>query len=249
MFHPNGPTFSELLAQALSSTERGYDLLAPKFDYTPFKTPDSILGEVAAHIGKPKSLGSALDVCCGTGVGMRTLRPLCRDRVVGIDISRKMLDIARDRTAKTNGKALLEFVRCNVLDMSFESEFDVVVCFGAFGHILPKDQAKFIDRITHALKPGGRFIFVTYYMPSIWSKRYWLFRVFNAVMYVRNLLIRPPFIMYYFRFLLPEVRTFLENRGFEVDVRKAFRAGDRLAELRLVIATLISSQASDVAHA
>src|SRR5690242_17323879 len=27
MFHPNGPTFLELAVQALSSTERGYDLL------------------------------------------------------------------------------------------------------------------------------------------------------------------------------------------------------------------------------
>ena len=34
MFHPNGPSFFELVEQALSSTERGYDLLAPKFDYT-----------------------------------------------------------------------------------------------------------------------------------------------------------------------------------------------------------------------
>ena len=43
MFHPKGPSFFELVEQALSSTERGYDLLAPKFDYTPFRTPDEIL--------------------------------------------------------------------------------------------------------------------------------------------------------------------------------------------------------------
>ena len=29
MFHPQGPTVWELLVQALSSTEQGYDLLAP----------------------------------------------------------------------------------------------------------------------------------------------------------------------------------------------------------------------------
>ena len=40
MFHAKGPTFWELAVQALSSTEHGYDLLAPKFDYTPFRTPD-----------------------------------------------------------------------------------------------------------------------------------------------------------------------------------------------------------------
>jgi hypothetical protein len=43
MFHPQGPTFWELARQVLSSTERGYDLLAPKFDFTPFRTPEEIL--------------------------------------------------------------------------------------------------------------------------------------------------------------------------------------------------------------
>jgi hypothetical protein len=42
MFYPQGPTLRELAVQALSSTERGYDLLAPKFDYTPFRTPEEI---------------------------------------------------------------------------------------------------------------------------------------------------------------------------------------------------------------
>jgi len=33
--------------QALSSVEGGYDLLAPKFDHTPFRTPDGMLDAVA----------------------------------------------------------------------------------------------------------------------------------------------------------------------------------------------------------
>ena len=33
----------ELAVQALSSVEGGYDLLAPKFDYTPFRTCDGVL--------------------------------------------------------------------------------------------------------------------------------------------------------------------------------------------------------------
>ena len=103
MFHPKGPTFRELAVQALSSTERGYDLLAPKFDYTPFRTPDGLLETVATHIGDRKSIGSALDVCCGTGAAMRMLRPLCRDRVVGLDFSQGMLDVCREQTANVLG--------------------------------------------------------------------------------------------------------------------------------------------------
>ena len=59
MFHEKGPTLLELARQALSSTEHGYDLLAPKFDYTPFRTPDAILDAVAPHIGPPRSVGRA----------------------------------------------------------------------------------------------------------------------------------------------------------------------------------------------
>src|SRR5215831_7672310 len=94
MFHPQGPTIWELIVQALSSTERGYDLLAPKFEYTPFRTPDAILVPALAHLGGPGSIATALDVCCGTGAALRHLRPLCRDQVVGIDISRGMLEVA-----------------------------------------------------------------------------------------------------------------------------------------------------------
>src|SRR5476651_1046870 len=98
MFHPNGPTFWELAVQAISSTERGYDLLAPKFDYTPFRTPDEILARVGEHLASLGSLESGLDVCCGTGAAMRMLRPLCREKVVGLDVSAGMLAEARRRT-------------------------------------------------------------------------------------------------------------------------------------------------------
>src|SRR5438445_1940611 len=103
MFHPNGPTFFELAEQALSSTEKGYDLLAPKFDYTPFRTPDWILESVGSQLTSLGSFGLGLDVCCGTGAAMRMLRPLCRDRVVGLDFSQGMLAVARQRTADAPG--------------------------------------------------------------------------------------------------------------------------------------------------
>ena len=67
MFHPRGPTLRELAVQALSSTERGYDLLAPKFDYTPFRTPEEILVPALSNLDMPRSIAAALDMCCGTG--------------------------------------------------------------------------------------------------------------------------------------------------------------------------------------
>src|SRR5437764_10956724 len=105
MFHPRGPSFFELAVQALSSTERGYDLLAPKFDFTPFRTPDCVLQAARSHLERLGPWRAGLDICCGTGAGVQLLRPLCHERVVGLDFSRGMLDVCRENTAQAPGSA------------------------------------------------------------------------------------------------------------------------------------------------
>ena len=93
MFSPQGPSLRELTVQALSSVERGYDLLAPKFDATPFRTPAVILDATAAALPGPFEKG--LDVCCGTGAGLTVLRSVCSS-VTGVDFSAGMLTQARE---------------------------------------------------------------------------------------------------------------------------------------------------------
>lgn len=236
MFHPRGPTFWELARQCLSSTERGYDLLAPKFDYTPFRTPDFVLEGLAKGLGPPQSIDDGLDVCCGTGAGIGMLQPLCRRRIVGIDFSQGMLDVARGRFPESQTAPRVELVRGDVLNMDFREEFDLAVTVGSLGHILPRDEPRFIERIHAALRPGGRFAFVTTRMPPIWSPPYLLSRGFNAAMRVRNLVKRPPFIMYYLTFLLPEIARLLERQGFDVRVHDEAFTG-RMRMLKAVVAT------------
>ncbi|OCC07271.1 class I SAM-dependent methyltransferase [Streptomyces sp. PTY087I2] len=95
MFTEQGPTVRELAVQALSSIERGYDLLAPKFDRTPYRTPDRVLDAVTDEVRRLGPFGTGLDVCCGTGAGMGVLRQVCRERAVGVDFSAGMLAEAR----------------------------------------------------------------------------------------------------------------------------------------------------------
>jgi SAM-dependent methyltransferase len=219
MFHRNGPTLRELAVQALSSVERGYDLLAPKFDYTPFRTPDPVVKAAIALVGPSGSVGSALDVCCGTGAAMRFLRPLARERVTGFDLSQGMLDEAARRLADAPGTARLEFVRGDALELPFQAEFDVVTSFGAFGHILEEDEPRLVRGIARALRPGGRFVFVTSHPPSKLNPGFWVAKGFNAAMRVRNAFWKPPFVMYYLTFLVPRARALLEAEGFTVEVR------------------------------
>jgi ubiquinone/menaquinone biosynthesis C-methylase UbiE len=208
VFRKGGPTFIELTRQAFSSTERGYDLIAPKFELTPFRTPDPIVRAIARNVG---AVPAALDVCCGTGAALGALSAERIERIVGIDMSEGMLEIARRRVGRDSR---VELVRGDALDMPFDAEFDAAVSVGAFGHIEVKDEPRFLQSIHRALKPGGRFVFATSELPPWTSPSRVMAETFNAVMRVRNALWKPPFIMYYLTFLWPEVRGRLLAAGF-----------------------------------
>lgn len=217
MFHPRGPSFLELARQGLSSTQRGYDLLAPKFDYTPFRTPDPIVRVVGERLRRRGSFADGLDLCCGTGVGLRMLRPLCARRVVGLDFSAGMLAQARRQLGQC---ANVELVQGDALALGFEHAFDVITCFGAFGHVPRSEECGFVTGVSRALRPGGLFAFVTLPMPRPLSRR-WLFgRGYNAAAHLRNLLVRPPFVMFYLTFTLGAAQRLLADAGFEVEVER-----------------------------
>jgi ubiquinone/menaquinone biosynthesis C-methylase UbiE len=215
-----------LLRQALSSTERGYDRLAPKFDRTPFRTPEPVAWAIASAVGGRASVGAGLDVCCGTGAVLRHLWPLCRERAVGLDFSEGMLAEARRQLGEgAAGGARLELVRGDALAMPFEGEFDVVTCAGALGHVGRADEDRFVAGVARALRPGGRFVFATAWRPGLTSGAYWKARGFNALMRLRNALVRPPFVMYYLTFLWPEVGALLGRHGLRAEAHAPFGPG------------------------
>ena len=244
MFHPQGPTFVELARQALSSTEKGYNLLAPKFDYTPFRTPSDVLQVFRIWIHEFGPFESVLDVCCGTGAAMQAIAPEITKRVVGLDMSKPMLQQGQlnlEELAEARQDLDFEFIHGNAFQMPFENEFDLAISFGAFGHILPKDESEFVAQIFKSLKRGGRFAFLTTEMPSMATPTYWMARGFNAAIHVRNLLIRPPFIMYYLTFLWPSIGEKLQDAGFSVTAfpvsRFSTAQGKNIDHIKFVMAT------------
>ena len=217
MFHPQGPTLLELARQGLSSTRRGYDLLAPKFDYTPFRTPDPIVRVVGARLARRGPFADGLDLCCGTGVGLRMLRPLCARRAVGLDFSAGMLAEARRRVG---ARADVALVQGDALALGFAEAFDVVTSFGAFGHIPRREQRRFVAGVFRALRPGGLFAFVTFPMPRPGTRPWLVGRGYNAVAHLRNVLVRPPFVMCYLTFTLGAAQRLLAGAGFAVDLER-----------------------------
>ncbi|WP_149181929.1 class I SAM-dependent methyltransferase [Streptomyces sp. TRM49041] len=239
MFTPDGPTFRELAVQALSSIERGYDLLAPKFDETPFRTPEPVLDAVADGLRPLGPFRAGLDVCCGTGAGTGVLRELCRERVTGMDFSAGMLARARAAHPHEPGRPDPEWVRADVRALPFRAEFDLAVSFGAFGHFLPAERPGLFARVRSVLRPGGRFAFPVAAPPRVGSPAYWALWGFDTAMRVRNTLWRPPFVMYYRTFRLRDVVADLGRAGLTVELVPLDALGrrpDGAPRCRLVVA-------------
>ncbi|QDY79665.1 class I SAM-dependent methyltransferase [Streptomyces qinzhouensis] len=252
MFTSSGPTLRELAVQALSSVERGYDLLAPKFDETPFRTPGRFLDPFVAAVLPLGPFRTGLDVCTGTGAGVGVLRRLCEERVVGVDFSAGMLDRARaarppgsgetsgpDPAAHPGAGPAVDWVRADARALPFAAGFDLAVSFGAFGHFLPGERPALFAGVCRALRPGGVFAFPLPAPPPVGSLPYWTLWGFDAAMRVRNRVWRPPFVMYYRTFPLGPVRADLERAGFAVELRAMEELGrrpDGSPNCRLVVA-------------
>ncbi|MDH6521056.1 ubiquinone/menaquinone biosynthesis C-methylase UbiE [Streptomyces sp. SAI-135] len=238
MFSPEGPSLRELAVQALSSVERGYDLLAPKFDHTPFRTPDSVLDSVVSALRRTGPFEAGLDLCCGTGAGAGVLTRVCRESVTGVDFSAGMLDVARARTRSAGPR--LAWVRGDARALPFApASFDLVVSFGAFGHFLPRELPGLFAQVHEVLRPGGCFAFPIVAPPRPSSPAYWMLHAFDAVMRVRNALWRPPFVMYYRAFGLGDVRRELERAGLCVELYALPEFGvrrDGSPRVRMVVA-------------
>jgi ubiquinone/menaquinone biosynthesis C-methylase UbiE len=233
MFSPRGPSVRELARQALSSVEGGYDLLAPKFDHTPFRTPDNVLDATASALRPLGPFGHGLDVCCGTGAGMRVLTSVCQGPITGTDFSSGML--ARARSAHPGAT----WVRADARALPFTEAFGLAVSFGALGHFLPAERPVLFAGVYRALRPGGVFAFPIGAPQPITSRSYWALLGFDLAMRVRNALWRPPFVMYYRTCPLHAVRNDLTASRFTVTTVPLTPLGQRAdgsPRYRLVLA-------------
>ena len=96
---------------------------------------------------------TVLDSGCGTGRLTRDLlEALPRGRVIGLDVSRNMIDAARAFLEPEFG-ARVEFVCCDVLDLPFEQELDGIFSTASFHWV--RDHDTLFRRLLRALRPGG----------------------------------------------------------------------------------------------
>lgn len=205
-----GPTLAELAWQCLHDIEGGYDLLAPRFDHTPFRTPAPLAEALLDAAFASGPVTDALDLCCGTGALLVPMASRVRGRLVGVDLSQGMLDIAR---ARLDPARPAELVRGDARALPFDAAFDLIVSAGAFGHFLPSELPRLLEGVARALRPGGRFVCLAATAPRVPSRAWAFERGFDMAMRARNALLRPPFVMYYGTFRWPTPAPLLRAAG------------------------------------
>lgn len=97
-----------------------------------------------------------LDVPCGGGVAMRTLRPDHDVRYIAGDLLEAMLVKAKSRAEK-QGLSQVEFARVDMQDLPFADDVaDVFLSYSGL-HMI-KDPESAVSEIGRCLKPGGKLI-------------------------------------------------------------------------------------------
>lgn len=107
------------------------------------------------HSFCPKTV---LDLACGTGsMAMRLAKS--GYKVTGADISKHMLDVAREKSAR-NGLCI-SFVNQDMRSLEIKEQFDAVVClFDSLNYLLePTDVKSCFSAVYRSLNPGGYFVF------------------------------------------------------------------------------------------
>ncbi|HLL75468.1 MAG TPA: methyltransferase domain-containing protein [Pyrinomonadaceae bacterium] len=100
------------------------------------------------------SARSVLDFGCGTGSAAPHIADGLRpERIVGVDVSPKSLEVARREHAATGAEFRL------LDDYEPEAEFDLAYTNGVFHHIPVGERARAVAYVLRALRPGGLLAF------------------------------------------------------------------------------------------
>ncbi|MCL1933086.1 MAG: bifunctional demethylmenaquinone methyltransferase/2-methoxy-6-polyprenyl-1,4-benzoquinol methylase UbiE [Candidatus Azobacteroides sp.] len=115
---------------------------------------------------KPFAPQNILDIATGTGdLALDAYRLLKPQRILGIDISEKMMDIGREKVAKAGLSEVIDFKRQNCTCLQLDSDtFDAAIV--AFGIRNFEDLDKGLQEIRRVLHPEGRLMILELSSPE-----------------------------------------------------------------------------------
>ena len=92
-----------------------------------------------------------LDVGCGSGVYSVDFARRGAERVVGVDFSGNMLEIARQEAQQHGIAERCDFIQADFLDLELDEKFDISVAMGVFDYV--PEQVRFLRKMV-ALTTG-----------------------------------------------------------------------------------------------
>ena len=101
---------------------------------------------------------SILDLACGEGHYTRILKSLGAEKVVGVDLSESMIELARNQEHKS--KLGVEYLQADAKDLPHSiGQFDLVLATYLFNYARNANELiDFAKSCRNHLKPGGRLI-------------------------------------------------------------------------------------------
>ncbi len=115
------------------------------------RLPDMLEPSAQRLVAEAPFRGRVLEIGCGTGAVARELAAKRGAKVTAIDLSPRMIDIARVRTNETLG---IEYRVADIMALSPRG-FDAVVTCNTLHHL---PLAEVAERMAEAVVPGGRIL-------------------------------------------------------------------------------------------
>ena len=156
----------------------GWDLAAPRYEPLWRSQLAPAVAKVMA-CASPASGERVLDVACGTGLAALAAAQAVgpTGRVLGVDLSGRMIDAARSRAEELDASNAM-FARMDAEDLDLsDAGFDVVLC--AFGLMYMPNPRQAVREMRRMLRPGGRMTIAVWGEQSLcgWSA---LFSIVDA---------------------------------------------------------------------
>lgn len=146
MFDEYAPTFEKSLVQDLH--------------YNVYNDLPRLIEDVLQTTGQPFSTKLAVDLGCGTGLAGAALRSRCTGRLVGCDLSKKMIAVA-----KKKDKVYDVLEACDAIAFLHRRlngcgrQADLIVAADVLVYM--RDLTDLFEEVFAALRPGGLFAFST----------------------------------------------------------------------------------------
>lgn len=102
-------------------------------------------------ISEIKEGAKILDVATGTGVLVEYLLDKKPEKIIGIDIAEKMIEVAKKKYSNEE----VVFKAMDVMDYT-ESGFDYIFIYSAYPHF--KDKNRLINHLSKMLNKGGKLV-------------------------------------------------------------------------------------------